>query len=63
MVTRELLSRADFQRDYGPRKSTFYHLLNRGELKAVKIGRRTFVRRQDAENWAERLKRYEPRGS
>jgi hypothetical protein len=56
-----LLSRREFQRRYGPRKSAFYELLRSGALKGVKVGSRTFVRREDAEAWARALPAYKPR--
>lgn len=35
-----------------------YKLLKLGELKAVKIGRRTFIRREDAQTWISSLSFY-----
>jgi len=61
METKKLLSRADFEHEYGPRKQKFYNLINSGDLKAVKIGSRTYVRRQDADEWAKNLKSFVPR--
>lgn len=56
---KELLSREEFERDFGgPKKTKFYQLLNDNTLRAVKVGRRTFIRRVDAEAWAASLPVY-----
>jgi excisionase family DNA binding protein len=62
MTDKQLLSRRECEHRYGPHKTTFYKLLHSGALRAVKIGTRTFVRRDDAEAWAKDLPHYEPRG-
>ncbi len=56
---KELLTRSEFEREFGgPKKTKFYELLNSNALKAVKIGRLTFIRRSDAEAWAANLPNY-----
>jgi len=40
----------------GISKPTFYRLVERGELKAHKIGRRTIIKRDEAIRWAEELR-------
>lgn len=56
-----LLTRDEFEREYGgPKKTKFYELLNADVLKAVKVGRRTFIRREDAEAWVKGLPSYQP---
>lgn len=39
----------------GMSRSTFYKLKNAGAIPTVKIGRRTYVRRADAETWVAAL--------
>lgn len=36
-------------------RSTFYRLVNAGQLQIVKLGRATRIRREDAERWAASL--------
>jgi hypothetical protein len=60
-MAEKLLSRLDFEREFGVKKTTYYKLL-RGPLRAVKMGSRTYVRREDAEAWAKSLPDYQPRG-
>jgi excisionase family DNA binding protein len=57
-MSKELLSPADIDRLYGLKKTRFYELLNSGALRAVKVGSSTFVRREDAEEWARTLPAY-----
>jgi len=40
---------------YRTSHTSFYNLRNSGRLKTVKIGRRTYVRVEDAEAWAAQL--------
>lgn len=55
-----LLTRDEFEREFGgPKKTKFYELLNAEVLKAVKVGRRTFIRREDAEAWVKGLPLYQ----
>ena len=49
-----------FSFEYGPSRSTTYRLLKDKELVAVKLGRRTLIRREDADAWARRLAVYKP---
>jgi excisionase family DNA binding protein len=57
----ELLTAAGFRARYKVKKSRFYELLNEGQLKAVKDGGLTRIRREDAEAWARSLPEYVPR--
>ncbi len=50
------LSIAEFGFAYGPKRSKTYELIASGELKAIKVGRLTFIRIEDAEAWAAALK-------
>lgn len=45
----------DFCREYAMSRSTAYRLVARGELRIVKIGRASRIRREDAERWAASL--------
>ena len=44
-----------FCADYAVGRTRFYELVNGGVLKARKNGKRTVVRREDAEAWASSL--------
>jgi excisionase family DNA binding protein len=49
-----------FCKQYGISRSTAYRLLASGQLVAVKIGKSTRVRGEDAERWAAGLTPYHP---
>ncbi len=55
-----LLSLPDFCQEFKLSRSLAYRLLRDGTLTAVKIGRLTRIRREDAEAWAAKLKSYKP---
>lgn len=55
----ELLSVRDFCKTAGIGRTKVYELLGKGDIKAVKIGRRTFLRRADVMEWVEGLRPYE----
>lgn len=57
-MTKELLTIGDFAVMSNLGRTRIYELLKRGEVKAVKIGRRTFIRREDAEAWMSNLAAY-----
>jgi hypothetical protein len=61
-MTREkrLLPKADFCRIYGVGHTTFYSLVNSGQLRALKLGSRTFVEVGEAERWKASLPAYKP---
>lgn len=40
-----------FQEQYGPCRSRQYEMIASGELQAIRIGRRNYIRREDAEHW------------
>lgn len=52
-----LLSIKDFGHVFGPKHTKTYELIKRGELTAVKIGRRTYIPIEAAEAWAAGLPR------
>jgi hypothetical protein len=52
---RKAMSPAEFCETYGIGLTTFYAEVKRGRLAARKIGRRTIVLLQDAEQWAASL--------
>ena len=53
--TQAVLSVQQFCRDFGVSHTTFYELRKRGKLKAVKVGRRTLVRVDEAQRWLNSL--------
>jgi excisionase family DNA binding protein len=59
----ELLNISTFRIRYGCSRSTVYKLILTGELRAVKVGRRTYIPRAAAETWAENLAAISPRRS
>jgi excisionase family DNA binding protein len=53
-----MLSVSDFCRTHGISRGTFYKLLGEGRgPKAVKIGRRTLISSEAAEEWRRRMER------
>ena len=56
----ELIPFRDWCKNNGFGLTTGYKILNSGEIKAVKIGKLTFIRRQDSERWAKSLPEYSP---
>lgn len=46
---------AEFCRRYGISQSKLYLMLSAGELKAVKVGRRTLLLKRDIRAWERRL--------
>lgn len=57
---KRLLTVEDFVAEYGPSRSITYQLLGSGELKAIKLGKRTYIAREAAEDWVKTLPQYEP---
>ena len=57
---KRLLPKAEFCRLYGVGHSSFYGLVNSGQLRALKIGARTFVEAGEAERWKASLPAYKP---
>src|SRR5687768_5397515 len=57
-MNKPLLSIAGFIDMYGVRRTKVYEMLDKGELRAVKIGRLTRIRAEDAQMWAEGLETY-----
>jgi excisionase family DNA binding protein len=55
-----LLSIPAFCREYSVSRSLTYRLIRNGDLAAVKVGRLTRIRREDAEAWAATLAAYKP---
>lgn len=41
----------EFGLRYGPKRTKTYQLIRDGQLAAVHIGRRTYIRHDDAESW------------
>jgi excisionase family DNA binding protein len=60
MSDSHLLSVPDFCRKFKLSRSYTYRLLRDGTLTAVKVGRLTRIRREDAEAWAAALATYKP---
>jgi excisionase family DNA binding protein len=55
MADSQLLTIKDFVSQYRISRSATYRLLASGELKAVKVGRRTMIERQCAARWLANL--------
>lgn len=51
IVEKNVLTIAEFGKIYGIGKTRTYEEINSGRLRAIKIGRRTFVTVEDAEAW------------
>ena len=49
------MSMAEFCQRYGPGRTTAYEELKSGRLRGRKIGRRTIITEDDAENWLRNL--------
>ncbi len=56
----QLLSIPEFCRENKLSRSYAYRMLGNGTLTAVKVGRLTRIRREDAEAWAAKLHSYKP---
>ena len=56
----KLLSISDFGKQYGPSRSRIYEMLSEGELRAVKVGRRTYIPEESAEAWKRNLPAFQP---
>lgn len=57
-MTKELMTIGDFCEATNLGRTHVYQLLKRGEVKAIKIGRRTFIRREDVQTWISGLSMY-----
>jgi excisionase family DNA binding protein len=49
------MSVAEFCERYGPGRTTAYQEIQAGRLRARKVGRRTIITEDDAEEWLRRL--------
>ena len=49
------MSIAEFCQRYGPGRTTAYEEIKSGRLRGRKIGRRTIITEDDAEDWLQRL--------
>lgn len=57
---KRLLTIHDFINEYGPSRTITYALIGSGELKAIKLGKRTYITREAAEDWVKTLPMYQP---
>ena len=46
-----VLTIEQFSAEYGPGFTRVYEMMGSGELAAIKVGKRTLIRREDAEAW------------
>ena len=46
---------AQFCRQFGVSRSTFYRMIRDGEIRTKKLGARTLVRAEDAKEWLDSL--------
>lgn len=51
---KELMNVDTFLAKYGIGRSMYFNHVKKGLLKVTKIGRRTFIKRKDAEEWLEK---------
>jgi excisionase family DNA binding protein len=58
---RRVMSIAEFCERYGPGRTTAYVEIKSGRLRARKVGRRTIITDDDAENWLRQLPTIAPR--
>lgn len=56
-----LMTLKDFAAEYRTSRSSAYVEINARRLRAVKVGGRTMIRREDAEAWFKSLREYTPR--
>lgn len=56
-MRQRFLSIKEFGNIYGPKHTKTYELIKRGDLTAVKVGRRTYIDIASAEAWAAGLPR------
>ena len=59
-MTKPLLTVREFCHEYNVSRSLLYRLLRDEQLQAVKVGRLTRIRRQDADAWAQGLTSFRP---
>ncbi|MBN9529712.1 MAG: helix-turn-helix domain-containing protein [Alphaproteobacteria bacterium] len=55
-----LISAEKFRADHSLAPTTFYRMLADGELKAVKVRRRTMIRKSEARRWLASLPDFKP---
>jgi len=55
-ITKELMTLCDFIERFSVSRSTVYRELAAGRLRFVKVGRRTYISRKDAETWLQALR-------
>jgi hypothetical protein len=55
---KRFISIRDFGDQYGPKRTQTYDLIAAGKLKAVKMGPRTMIDVESAEQWAASLPRF-----
>lgn len=50
-IKKQLLTITDFIEEYSISRSIFYFEVKKGALRATKLGHRTYIKRQDADDW------------
>ena len=55
VMSKRMYTVKGFNEDYSVGKTKTYELINKGELRKVKFGARTFITAESAEAWRERL--------
>ena len=63
MTDKPLLTVPEFCRHYNVSRSLLYRMLREEQIVAVKVGRLTRIRREDADAWARRLANYKPKAA
>ena len=57
-MTKDLITITEFCEATGLGRTNVYAMLKKGNLAAVKVGRRTLLRREDVDAWKSELKPY-----
>ena len=60
-MSKDLLTINDFCEATNLGRTHVYRLLKNNEVKAIKVGRRTFIKREALEQWLENLEPYQTR--
>ncbi len=60
---KRFISIREFGDAYGPKRTAVYELISNGRLQAVKIGPRTMIDVESAEQWAAALPRFKSAGA
>jgi len=54
-MKKQLMTIEDFIAEYSVSRSVFYSEIKKNALVATKLGARTYIKRQDADDWMDKL--------